>query len=42
MLPQPLSGLSRERALAIPGQLVRTLRELRRRESPGRNEPQRH
>jgi hypothetical protein len=34
--PQAPSGLSRERALAILGQLVRVLRQLRRRESPGR------
>ena len=32
--PQAPSGLSRERALAILGQLVRVLRELRRRRSP--------
>jgi len=36
MLLQPLSGLSRERALAIPGQLVRALRKLRSRETAGR------
>ncbi len=32
--PHPSSGLSRERALAILGQLIRALRELRRRTSP--------
>jgi hypothetical protein len=34
--PKAPSGLSRERALAILGQLVRALRKLRRRESPDR------
>jgi len=34
--PQVPSGLSRERALAILGQLVRALRELRHRANSGR------
>jgi len=33
--PRAPSGLSRERALAILGQLVRSLRELRRRQTGG-------
>ncbi len=37
--PQAPSGLNRERALAVLGQLVRALMELRRREGPGPRSP---
>jgi hypothetical protein len=39
LAPKAPSGLSRERALAILGQLVRVLRQLRQRECPGRRSP---